>query len=327
MSYAQLSFEEIRTPAAETAPTRCTREQCIVTPPHPAHTPGEETQTRMASLDSVSKSLAAVFKKGLDADVQAGPTFAESERWQFLSDSKKSSKERIMKRNLCLVVLVWAATSVFGADAGPKDEITDAAKKLGDTSYAWKTVVEFGNFTGTTEGKTDKEGLVGLSMNFGDNSTQAFVKGGGKGAVKTQDGDWQSLAELEASTEQGPQRFLVRRLQAFKAPATEVSELAGKTKELKKDGQTYSADLTEAGAKELLSFGRRGGNAAEPKNAKGSVKFWIKDGALTKYVLNVQGSVNFNGEDRDVDRTTTTEIKDVGSVKLEVPEAAKKKLG
>jgi hypothetical protein len=36
--------------------------------------------------------------------------------------------------------------------------------------------------------------------------------------------------------------------------------------------------------------------------------------------------MNLNGEDRDVDRTTTVEFKDVGTTKLEVPEAAKKKL-
>ena len=233
-----------------------------------------------------------------------------------------------MKRNLCLVVLVSLATSLLAADSNPKDEISDAAKKLADaTNYAWKTVVEFGNFNGTTEGKTDKDGLVGLSMSFGDNNTDAFLKGG-KGAVKTSDQDWQSLSELEAASgnEPGPRRFLVRRLQALKTPSAEVSDLTSKTRELKKDGQVYSADLTEAGAKELLSFGRRGGNAPEPKNAKGSVKIWLKDGALSKYVVNVQGTVNFNGEDRDVDRTTTTEIKDVGATKLEVPEPAKKKL-
>ena len=74
-----------------------------------------------------------------------------------------------MKRNLCLVVLVSLATSLLAADSNPKDEISDAAKKLADASnYAWKTVIEFGNFTGTTEGKTDKDGLEGLSMSFFD---------------------------------------------------------------------------------------------------------------------------------------------------------------
>jgi hypothetical protein len=36
--------------------------------------------------------------------------------------------------------------------------------------------------------------------------------------------------------------------------------------------------------------------------------------------------MTFNGEDRDIDRTTTTEFKDIGTTKIEVPEAAKKKL-
>jgi len=61
-------------------------------------------------------------------------------------------------------------------------------------------------------------------------------------------------------------------------------------------------------------------------NAKGSVKFWVKDGALTKFQYKVTGSVSFNGNDRDVDRTTTIEIKDVGTTKVNVPDQAKKKL-
>jgi hypothetical protein len=60
--------------------------------------------------------------------------------------------------------------------------------------------------------------------------------------------------------------------------------------------------------------------------AKGSVKFWLKDGTLSKYETKVSGKINFNGNERDVDRTTTVEIKDVGTTKVEVPEEAKKKL-
>ena len=104
----------------------------------------------------------------------------------------------------------------------------------------------------------------------------------------------------------------MRRLQNFKTPAVEAADLSSKLKEAKKDGEIYSGDLTEAGAKELLSFGRRRTNAPEPKNAKGSAKIWTKAGALSKYELKIQGTVNFNGEDRDIDRTTTVEIKDLG---------------
>jgi hypothetical protein len=233
-----------------------------------------------------------------------------------------------MKRNILLGIVMMAAGSQLAAESGAKEDVTGAAKKLGDKgNYSWKSTMEAGNFNGTTDGKTDKDGLVCLSMTFGDTTTEAFVQGG-KGAVKSPDAGWESLADLAANTDPGPRRFLVRRLQTFKAPVAEVADLADKTKELKKDGDVYSGDLTEAGAKDLVGFGgRRGANAPEPKNAKGSVKFWTKDGVLSKYELKVQGTVNFNGEDRDIDRTTTVEIKDVGTTKIEVPEAAKKKMG
>ena len=71
----------------------------------------------------------------------------------------------------------------------------------------------------------------------------------------------------------------------------------------------------------MLKFGR-----SEPKDAKGSVKLWTKSGALQKYELKLQGTMNFNGEDRPADRTTTVEFKDVGTTKLEAPEAARKKV-
>ncbi len=232
-----------------------------------------------------------------------------------------------MKKNILFGIFTLAATTLLAADATPKDTVTAAVAKLNQQdNYSWKTTTEFGNFTGTTDGKTQKDGLVQITMSFGDNTTEAFLKGG-KGVVKAPDQDWRTLAEMASSSEQGPGRFLVRRLQNYKAPATEATDLAGKVKELKQDGDVYAGDLTEAGAKEMLSFGgRRGGNAPEPKNAKGSAKFWVKDGQLAKFESKLSGTVNFNGEDRDMDRTTTVQIKDVGTTKIEVPEPAQKKL-
>jgi hypothetical protein len=222
-----------------------------------------------------------------------------------------------------------AAVSLLGAESDPGEAVKSAAAKLAQqANYSWKATTELGTFTNSSEGQAQKDGLVGLTLRFGDNTTQAFVKNG-KGAVKAGDQDWQSLAELAkaAGTEPGPRQFMLRRLQNYKAPAAEAGDLAGKAKEIKKDGEVYAGDLTEAGAKDLLSFGgRRGANAPEPKNAKGSVKFWVKDGLLAKFELKLQGTINFNGEDRDIDRTTTVEIRDVGTTKLEVPEAAQKKL-
>jgi len=110
----------------------------------------------------------------------------------------------------------------------------------------------------------------------------------------------------------------------FRAPAAQATNLVASVKELKKDGDVYAGDLTEDGAKELLTF-RRGGGATV-SNPKGSVKFWVKDGQLSKYEYAVQGKVDFNGNEVDVDRDTTVVIKDVGATKVVVPDGAKKVL-
>ena len=232
-----------------------------------------------------------------------------------------------MNKNLVTGSLLLIAASLLAAD--PKDAVVAAAKKLATSdNYSWKQTMEnaggggFGG--GASEGKAQKDGYTWLSMTFRDNTIEA-VKKGSKGAIKNQDG-WRSLAEASTG-ERGPGTFMARRLQNFKAPAEQAEELAGKTKDLKQEAEVYSGDLSEEGAKSLLTFGGRGGgNGPEVSGAKGSVKFWIKDGVLAKYQTSVKGSVSFNGNDRDIDRTTTVEIKDVGTTKLSVPDEAQKKL-
>jgi hypothetical protein len=72
--------------------------------------------------------------------------------------------------------------------------------------------------------------------------------------------------------------------------------------------------------------GPGGGDGPDITGAKGTIKFWVKDGALTKYETDVQGSIDFNGNARDMHPVTTIEIKDVGTTKIEVPADAKKNL-
>jgi len=232
-----------------------------------------------------------------------------------------------MKRHMTIGTLALLAGSLLAADTGPKDEVTAAAKKLADKdNYAWKQTTEnaggggFGG--GASEGKTEKDGYTWLSMTMRDNTVEALKKGD-KGAIKTQDG-WKSISEA-TSGDPGPGTFIARRMQSFKAPAAQAQDLAGAVKELKKDGDVYSGDFTEEGAKSQLTFGGRGGNV-EISGAKGSVKFWVKDGMLSKYEIKVQGKVTYNGNDRDIDRTTTVEIKDIGATKIQVPAEAKPKL-
>jgi hypothetical protein len=225
------------------------------------------------------------------------------------------------------IVLIAGLLAGFVAYAAePKEDVIAAAKKLGDAAnYSWKSIVkvpEDSQFKpGPTDGKADKDGTALLTTEFNNNVIETVIKGD-KGATTNQDGEWQSVAELEA--DQGFGRFRAAMIRNFKAPAAQAADLANAAKELKKDGDVISGDLTPEGAKQFLRFGR-GGNASV-SNASGSVKFWVKDGMLTKYEFHVKGSVSFNGNDREIDRTTTTEISKVGETKLVVPEAAKKKL-
>ncbi len=228
-----------------------------------------------------------------------------------------------MKSILPIGLVLLLGAPLIAADS-PKDTVIQAAKKLADkANYAWKTSVEMGDRGGTIDGKTEKGGLTSETMTWGDFTMDAILNNG-KGAMKTDNG-WKSLKE--AVEEQGRDAFIGRILERSKAPAREAEDLAGKAKELKEADGVYSGDLTETGAKDLLTIGRTAdGGGPEVSNPKGSVKFWMKDGLLTKYQFSLQGMMNINGTDRDVSRTHTTDIKDVGTSAVTVPSEAKAKL-
>jgi hypothetical protein len=234
-----------------------------------------------------------------------------------------------MKTNLLSWAIIFVSASLYAADSA-KEDVTNAAKKLGEQpNYSWKTTVvvpEGSRFRpGPTEGKTEKDGFTSVKWAFGDNTTEGVLKGD-KGAVTNQDGAWESLADVEK--EEGMGRFRAMMVRNLKTPAVQAAELATGAKTLKKDGQVISGELTEQTAKSFLTFGRRGGgDGPAVSNAKGTVKFWLDNaGALSKYEYQVKGSWSFNGNEQEIDRTTTVEIKDVGSTKVSVPEEAKKKL-
>src|SRR5262245_3070895 len=155
-----------------------------------------------------------------------------------------------MKKQILCLALATASLSLFAADA--KEEVTAAAKKLGDAaSYSWKTTVvvpESAQFKpGPTDGKTEK-GVILVKMAVRDN-TMEVVKKGEKAAFTNQDGEWQSLAEAEG--QEGRGRFMVGLIRGTKAPAEQAADLVASAKELKKDGDAIAGDLTEDGAKTL----------------------------------------------------------------------------
>jgi hypothetical protein len=232
-----------------------------------------------------------------------------------------------MKTSLMICALILATHSLVAADSA--STVKAAAKKLQAAGgYAWKMTSESPNAQrsrfGPSEGKISKDGTIHLVMPGREGSSMEAVMKGKKGAVKGEE-EWQSLSE--AAESEGRIRFLAGMLQNFRPPADEALELVDKIKDLKAEGDTYSGDMTPEGVKALLSRWRRpGGDAPEVSDPKGSAKFWVKDGALSKFEFNLQGKMNFNGNDVDINRTTTVEIKDVGSTEVKVPEAAAKKM-
>lgn len=254
-----------------------------------------------------------------------------------------------MKSLAVYSAMFLAAFSVMAAD---KDDVTTAAQKLADAdNYSWTTSVEGAQFGGgETKAKTQKDGLIWTEVAMRDNTVEAFAKGS-KAAVKGDDG-WESV-DLAATPQRGggggaggnagggggggnrpsPARMAGMRLRTMKAPAAEIQDLVGKTKELAKTGDAYSGALTEEAVKAMLTMGGgrgRGGNGGGTPptvaDAKGSLKIWMKDGVITKYQVKYSGTVTRGGNDRDVDMTRTVEIKDIGSTKITVPDEAKSKL-
>src|SRR5437016_4028350 len=97
-----------------------------------------------------------------------------------------------MKKSMLFSAIAVMTSTLIAADSSPKEDVTNAAKKLGEqASYSWKTTVvvpESAQFKpGPSEGQTEKDGFTHLTLSFGDNTTQAVMKGD-KAAVTNPDG-------------------------------------------------------------------------------------------------------------------------------------------
>jgi hypothetical protein len=232
-------------------------------------------------------------------------------------------------KNIATVMLATAFAAT--AHAAPADELKAAATKLADaTSYSWTTTMEIANSQfniGPAEGETEKGGYTVVTRTFNDNTVQSVRKGDQLVMQSPQSGEWMTAEEMRQQS--GGRGFAGRGGPVN--PAEEVAALSDATKGLTAAGGVISGDLTDEALARRLSFGRGGdqGNPPPaPKNAMGTVKFWVQDGALVKYEVHVKGTVTGrDGQEMDRDVTTTTVIKDLGTTKVAVPAEALKKLG
>ena len=210
------------------------------------------------------------------------------------------------------------AVRSLAAESTPLDEVRAAVALLADkTNYSWSATVDQNDGRTSSRasgGKFQKDRGIFYYMQDGVGAQLDVYLQGGKVAMKM-GGTWKTFDE------EFPDQRL-RWIGRFKTPSAEASDLVEQVKELKKTGDAYIGDLAEDGVRSHLFAGRRRGNGPRISDGKGSVTFWIKDGILSKFTYSIQGKVRFNGGDMDLGRTTTVEIKEVGTTKLWIPEAA-----
>lgn len=240
---------------------------------------------------------------------------------------------RTINVSLPLACSLLIAGSALAADP-VKASLIEAAQALADqSSYSWRTEVEVPEGArfraGPSTGKVEKDGVIAHSSTRGQSTTEVFLLGK-KAAVTDREGKWQSLEEAEQAPGFG--RFTGTMVRGIKTPAAEALEIINGLGEIKRDGEVYSGNLGEEGAKALASagsgFGGRGGGrgGSNVVFAKATVRFWVQKGVLTKVEQVLDASLDFNGSELLIERTTTTVISEVGTTKIEVPAEARAKL-
>jgi hypothetical protein len=236
-----------------------------------------------------------------------------------------------VKKALIFGFIGLLARTLSIAESSPLERIVSAAKQLSaQPNYSWTTTVKEGDgssapFPGLS-GKAIKYGPTCLSSMMGATSSEVYLNGQ-KGTAKGPEG-WRTFDEIAKPG--GFAAALVGYLRSYKAPSVECDTLCRELQNVKEQKGILSGELKgNVAAKEYMEFfipryaGQEPPKLADPK---GSVKFWIEKGMLTKYQIDVQCKVTRGDQESEFHRTTTVEIKDVGTTKLEMPEGAKQKL-
>jgi hypothetical protein len=242
-------------------------------------------------------------------------------------------------------LMIVAALVLLAAPAADEELDKAAAKAAEMGNYTSTITTKFEGMGGGGGGGGDRNQPVELQVkpdapvHLKRGDVEAFRKGE---VLVAKEGDaWKRVERPEGGGQggeggrrRGNPALMLRGVQA---PHEVLKNLKSSAfKEVKREdgdgGRVFSGELTEEGLKALRpGGGRRGGGGGggqdrpAPK-ATGTAKVWVNgDGVITKYEVHVETTFkNRDGEDQTTKMTSTVEIKEVGSTKYDVPEAAAK---
>jgi len=211
-------------------------------------------------------------------------------------------------------------TKAMAEEASLK-RLTTAMERLEQQpSYLWTSEDEVSEETrfnaGPTRGTTVRAGKTHVSISFGPRSTQVVIDGE-KAAVTNRDGRWETVwLSDQGYSSAGFSASIARGIQT---PVEEVKELVPALISLDEIGGELVGALPADVAKDRLAT-RRGADAV--RDAKGTVRFSISEGLLSRVVVRVEGKLIDDDRVREVWRETTIELTDIGTAKLDLPSGA-----
>lgn len=275
---------------------------------------------------------AAAFVRADQADDAIGAatklSAATSYSWTTTISQKSRTTEIHGKTSTAGYSLLTFGTSAAGGGASTAKSGTGGGVNtvfMGDSKYvverngSW--VLHSDASPASADASSQNAAASSGSSPSGAGGRRSRGGSGGSGAVaqRRQTGGGQSDVSPATVTPKLPD--------GVNLPHEELAIVAANYAEKHFDGTVVSGKLTEWGADLLLL--PPGWMQAPPDNATGTFRLWIKDGAVTKYELKLTadsgpGGASIKG---GLSETITVELTDVGTTTVDVPPAAKLKLG
>jgi hypothetical protein len=227
-----------------------------------------------------------------------------------------------------------------GAPGDDRETLKSAVHRLAELgNYSWRVSLNRGGESaelaeralfGPAEGSQEKDGLVRIRTQ--DASPLEVVLKGGKMAVHLED-VWISERDLDTEARRRSRTVatFVRSLKGVPRPSAEAQDLFKHAKELKSGSEGYFVSpLSPEAAKELLHRSLKAvGRPPKISDASGQLSFWVRDGILVKYEVQLRGDVTTDPSGSPVlkaDQTRIVELMALGTTKVDIPDAALKKL-